>query len=373
MARAKTDQSSRSPDGTSLDDRVSAALSRLDKRRGATSSASSLEDALEEALDRVARKLDSAAATRSEPLWRATAELQALLHEVRERAYDSRIDSLRNVHEALGRLENAESAAQIIERAPTELCQTCDFDRAIFFRVEGDLLMAESAHFTGEPDWAESILDLAQKNPPRLHFRLHESEMVRRRRPILIVDAQNDDRTFFPLVEATQTLSYVAAPILEDGRVVACLHADRYFSGRSVIEDDVDVLRAFVTGLGWALRRTQQLERMRSEREQIRQVLMADDTPALDDIIGQPPSAAPPSLMSADDAAGHHLLTRRGLDVLDLLAEGSSNAEIAERLVISQATVKSHVKHIMRKLGAANRTEAVARFRRLGKPSTTAT
>jgi DNA-binding NarL/FixJ family response regulator len=59
------------------------------------------------------------------------------------------------------------------------------------------------------------------------------------------------------------------------------------------------------------------------------------------------------------------LLTSREHEVLRLLAEGASNATIASRLVISEATVKSHVRHILRKLRAANRTEAVIRYQTL--------
>jgi DNA-binding NarL/FixJ family response regulator len=53
------------------------------------------------------------------------------------------------------------------------------------------------------------------------------------------------------------------------------------------------------------------------------------------------------------------LLSKRELEVLAKIAEGWTNAEIADRLVIAESTVKSHVKNILRKLGAANRTEAV--------------
>ena len=59
-------------------------------------------------------------------------------------------------------------------------------------------------------------------------------------------------------------------------------------------------------------------------------------------------------------------LTDRELEVLRLLAAGKSNQRIAHDLVVALNTVKKHVTHVLGKLGAANRTEAVARARQLG-------
>jgi DNA-binding NarL/FixJ family response regulator len=56
---------------------------------------------------------------------------------------------------------------------------------------------------------------------------------------------------------------------------------------------------------------------------------------------------------------GDELLTERERDVLQHVASGSRNRDIGERLLISEETVKVHIKHIMEKLGANDRTEAV--------------
>ena len=57
---------------------------------------------------------------------------------------------------------------------------------------------------------------------------------------------------------------------------------------------------------------------------------------------------------------GEAALTGREVEVLEAVAGGNRNREIAERLFISEETVKVHVKHIMEKLGASDRTQAVA-------------
>ena len=59
-------------------------------------------------------------------------------------------------------------------------------------------------------------------------------------------------------------------------------------------------------------------------------------------------------------------LTSRELEVLSLLAQGKTNQDIAEDLLISRATVKVHVQHIIAKLGVSDRTQAIVRAFKLG-------
>jgi DNA-binding NarL/FixJ family response regulator len=67
---------------------------------------------------------------------------------------------------------------------------------------------------------------------------------------------------------------------------------------------------------------------------------------------GRPePAASPPSLPDE--------LTPREAEVLRLIAAGLSNTEIADRLIISEATVKTHVNHLFAKTGARDRAQAV--------------
>jgi DNA-binding CsgD family transcriptional regulator len=295
---------------------------------------------------------------------------------------DRRLESLKSVRAALGRLRGASSVAELLNRATIELCHSCGFDRAVVFRVTDGEMIAESAHFEGDPQWAKDFVELGQLVRPQLNDLLLETEMIRYHRPVLVADPQNDPRSFKPLVEAAKTRSYVAAPIMPNGRVIGMVHADRYMSGQDVDDLDLEMIWAFAEGFGYAVDRTILVERLETETAHIQQ--MADTATALIEELRSADLVLGPSEHETngapDETNGRRrpdrldrepqeqldsLLTRRELEVLELMASGASNAEIAKLLSIAVGTVKSHVKHILRKLRAANRAEAVARYFRL--------
>ncbi|MEW2393637.1 response regulator transcription factor [Streptomyces venezuelae] len=79
-----------------------------------------------------------------------------------------------------------------------------------------------------------------------------------------------------------------------------------------------------------------------------------------------PPPPGPGRAAAADRAPWHGALTGRERDVLDLLATGMTNAQIAERLLLSRSTVKDHVSSVLAKLGASNRIQAAVLARSAG-------
>ena len=78
------------------------------------------------------------------------------------------------------------------------------------------------------------------------------------------------------------------------------------------------------------------------------------------------PEQTPPPKADAPLASLIEPLSERELEVLQLIAEGLTNLEVADRLYLSLNTIKAHTRNIYGKLDAHSRTQAVARARALG-------
>jgi DNA-binding CsgD family transcriptional regulator len=78
------------------------------------------------------------------------------------------------------------------------------------------------------------------------------------------------------------------------------------------------------------------------------------------------PLSAPEPSIPAETKRGDLGITRRELEVLELIAQGMSNREIAGKLYVSENTVKTHSSRVFDKLGAKRRTQAVQLGKELG-------
>ena len=117
----------------------------------------------------------------------------------------------------------------------------------------------------------------------------------------------------------------------------------------------------------------QLLERLRAQGDEVRRLISRTESVVAEHLAAQVELASGTHEVGAERAAAALLpaasgpvgaLTRRELEVLSLIADGQTNHQIAGRLVITESTAKSHVKRILRKLGAGNRVEAASMYLR---------
>lgn len=86
---------------------------------------------------------------------------------------------------------------------------------------------------------------------------------------------------------------------------------------------------------------------------------LAGDAPTASDAVDTAPARADAADVTSGSDAALDVLTEREREVLLLLAEGLSNADIAQRLFVSDATIKTHVSNVLSKLGVHDRIHAV--------------
>lgn len=240
---------------------------------------------------------------------------------------------------------------------------------------------AVATHFGTEEGWARDCHEHSARHPAPLRPDLLEFQVARNQRPALALDPMHDPHAWAPMVHKFAPTSYASIPVVVGGEAVGIMQADMYFSGRDVDALDRDVAAAFVSGLGRDLERTLLLERLHAQRAAVRNLVRETEETVADfrgaelwrprapktaGVQHEPAATAEPAHNDTPQDAALAKLTRREREVLALMAAGATNAGIATRLVVSEHTVKSHVEHILGKLGAANRAEAVARAARSG-------
>jgi DNA-binding CsgD family transcriptional regulator len=303
---------------------------------------------------------------------RLLTEVDARLHFIQERDTTAREAELVRIHESFVRLRECASPRELIQAAPAELCRACGFSRAMVSRVRGSVWVPEVLEIVDgvdpEEDAFQSYVEGAEI---RLAHMLLETELVRRRIAVVVTDPAHDPRTFKPIIEASRSTSYAAAPIMPTDRVVGFFHADRFGQELPVSAQDRDNLWVFAEHFGLLYERAVLVQRLENQRVQLSEALAKAAT-TLDELCrteielarqAQAPDLPPAPLASSGGRSPlETLLTAREREVLELMAEGMTNTQIAQTLVVSEGTVKSHVKRILRKLHVSNRAEATARY-----------
>jgi LuxR family transcriptional regulator, regulator of acetate metabolism len=274
------------------------------------------------------------------------------------------------MRQGLDRLRRIANSAALLDRVCAEVVECCGFTRAVLTRVEGDWWLPWMAYFSDDREHEQRFVEWMNKQ----RFRADLGRNLLALRPVVVHDAVAHARGFAPMIEFSKTRSYVAAPISPAGRLVGVLYGDPGPNGPPVDEIDRDILSAFADDFGLIYGRVVLVERMRAQRERIQEAFefaenMMSSLANAEIELARTPEARLPAEGSETELgtatppeAVEELLTAREAEVLAMMVRGASNSTIAEQLIIRQGTVKSHVKHILRKLDAVNRAEANSKY-----------
>jgi DNA-binding CsgD family transcriptional regulator len=273
--------------------------------------------------------------------------------EARQVRAGERVDVVRSLTAGIRRMKKAGSLQGLGRQACTELCDGLGFDSALLSFVEDNgFVVEESDYGLGGP----TVIARRDCAPERACIRLRDT-----------VRTDELDMPASPgYAELLASVHYLVAPVIAKSRVVALLHVGRRGEG-GVSTGDIDVLDAFASAYSLLHERMLNTERVQHQRTSIARAAarLTDEADRIaaaaisfdleDDTRVEPPTVAADSALAAT-------LSDRERQVFERLVLGASNAEIADELVITVETVKTHVKRILRKIGAINRSEAIALY-----------
>ncbi|KRF21087.1 hypothetical protein ASG90_01365 [Nocardioides sp. Soil797] len=244
---------------------------------------------------------------------------------------------------------------------------------ALAARVETDTWSLWQAH--EESPSRRSARSVDDSEPLPLGDLRWESEIVHTALPLRLTDPLHLAVLPGPVRVRTREDGVRIAPMPVAGRVAALLYVPERRSSPATEHDELGGnLDTFASGVGAVLERELLYERFRTQRVHIRNALASMDRTmaSLDTgvdlvrLVGRKHADTVASVgfpLVGTTPAWNKQLTPREHDVMAMVALGRSNSEIAHDLVLSQNTVKSHLRNIMRKVGAVNRTELISLHR----------
>jgi DNA-binding CsgD family transcriptional regulator len=303
--------------------------------------------------------------------WATTAEILIsilrLQCELLDHDLARRVKSMSEIRHALGYLRGL-PPRKMIYAAGEVLSREFAYARTMISTVRGSLWLPQYAYIEdeGADPHARSLLEYISDRQIQLADAPLETELVRKRCGVFAPSPAGDKRVFKEIMEASGCFGYIGAPITVQGRAIGILHADRPEPHGIVTMDHLEQLEAFAECLSVAF------ESAALEEKAAQQRLEVDNLCGnVDELLGR---SARPALWALPGAAPqqgvHYLreqrsaaeLTSREREIMSHVATGATNGQIARCLVISEGTVKSHLKHIAKKLNTGSRAAAVATY-----------
>ncbi|MCV7301289.1 LuxR family transcriptional regulator [Mycobacterium barrassiae] len=320
-------------------------------------------------LDELSRRLEQRIALAEEPAddLAATAELLISVLKVRCDLLDEdltrRMRCMSEIRRALAGLQGL-SPREMIYAAPLVLSREFGFARTMISTVRGSVWRPQHLYIDDKKvdSYSRPFLDWVHGAHIQLADAPLETELIRKRCGALVSSPKEDKRTFKEIVDVSGCRGYVAAPITLQGRAIGMLHADRPDHEAAVTTDHLDQLEAFAECLAVAFESAALEEKAAQQRTEVDNLRSE-----VDELLRRPTRSAvwPVPGQRHDDHDRHDRpavpsLTAREREIMSYVATGATNAQIARCLVISEGTVKSHLKHIARKLHTPSRAAAVA-------------
>lgn len=274
---------------------------------------------------------------------------------------------LSNIRTALSELRDL-SPREMIHAAPAVLSRKLAFTRTMISAVRGSMWLPLKLHIEDEEGDPRSRQ--FHEYVDGAHLRLAdaplETELVRRRCGAFVPSPAEDKRTFKEIVEVSGCIGYIAAPITVQGNVVGILHADRPEPDGVVSMDHLGQLEAFAECLSAAFesavleeKAAHQRAEVDSLRTNVYELFSGSTRSTAWSMLSDPPGQKH-GTGHLRDSSPLTSLTAREHEIMSHVATGATNSQIARCLVISEDTVKSHLKHIAKKLNTSSRAAAVA-------------
>jgi DNA-binding CsgD family transcriptional regulator/GAF domain-containing protein len=279
-----------------------------------------------------------------------------------------RVKSMSEIRLALGYLRGL-PPHKMIHAAPEVLSREFDFARTMISTVRGSLWLPRHLHIEEENSdpHGRRFLEYVIDRHIQLADAPLETELVRKRCGAFAPSPMDDKRTFKELVEVSGSFGYIAAPITVQGRAIGILHVDRPEPHGIVTMDHLEQLEAFAECLSVAFESAALEEKAAQQRVNVESLCGNVDellSRSARSVLWLLPGAAPGPRHDAyhRDQPGVPALTSREREIMSHVATGATNGQIARCLVISEGTVKSHLKHIAKKLNTSSRAAAVATY-----------